>query len=135
MDRVQHDDRYLAFCLELVIGVRRPKFERLFPKSEAFLARRCPGPRFQLPGPNLHVDIRIGYDIAVPSRVLGRATLRRDNDVTAAVRSVKQWEYELIARFAAGGGQQQRRRCDLTPPRNCYFMHVPVGSAAREIAV
>src|ERR1700719_2212258 len=98
MDRVQHDHRYLAFGLELIIGVGWPKLERLFPKSEAFLARRCPGPRFQLLGPHLHFDIRIGDNIAVPSRVFGRAALRRDNDVTAAVRSVKQREYELIAR-------------------------------------
>ena len=73
MDRVQHDHRYLAFGLERVIGVGRPKFERLFPKSEAFIARRCPGPRLQLLGPDLHLDIRVGEDIAVPPRVLGRA--------------------------------------------------------------
>ena len=38
MDWIQHDHRYLALGLELIVGVRRPKFERLFPKSKAFLA-------------------------------------------------------------------------------------------------
>src|SRR6266550_6009448 len=42
MDWIQHDHRYLALGLELIVGVGRPKFEHLFPKSEAFLARRCP---------------------------------------------------------------------------------------------
>ena len=74
-DRVQHDHRYLAFGLELIIAVGRPKFERLFPKSETFLALRCPGPRHHLLGPDLYLDIRVGEDIAVPSRVLGRAAL------------------------------------------------------------
>ena len=39
LDWIQHDYRYLALGLELIVGVGRPKFERLFPKSEAFLAR------------------------------------------------------------------------------------------------
>jgi hypothetical protein len=33
MDRIQYDHRYLALGLELIVGVGRPKFERLFPKS------------------------------------------------------------------------------------------------------
>src|SRR5947199_10731553 len=53
----------------------------------------------------------------------------------AAVRSVKQREYELIARLAAAGGQQQRRRRDLASLGDGYLVHVPVGSAARKIAV
>ena len=66
-DRVQHDYRYLAFGLELIIGVRWPKFERFFPKLETFLALRCPGSRLHLLGPDLYLDIRVGEDIAVPS--------------------------------------------------------------------
>jgi hypothetical protein len=30
MDWIQHDHRYLALGLELIVGVGRPKFERLF---------------------------------------------------------------------------------------------------------
>jgi hypothetical protein len=75
MERVQHNHWNLAFGLELIVGIGRPKFERLFPKSDAFLAARCPSPRLQLLGPDLHLDIRVCEDIAVPSRVLGRAAL------------------------------------------------------------
>src|SRR5215510_3130728 len=60
MDWIQQDHRYLALGLELIVGVGRPKFERLFPKSEAFLARRCPGPRVHLLGPDLDSWSRLG---------------------------------------------------------------------------
>src|SRR5215470_4888927 len=125
MNRIQHDHRYLTLGLELIVGVGRPKFERFFPKSQAFLARRCPGPRIHLLGPDLYFDVGVRQNIAIPAWVLGRASLRGDDEVTATVRSVKQREYELIARLAAGRGQQQRRRRDLTSP-----VHMPVGSTA-----
>src|ERR1700734_2872588 len=133
--RVQHDDRYLAFGLERVIGVRRPEFERLLPKSRAFLARRCPGSRLQLLGPYLDLHIRVSEDVAVPPGVFGRTTLRSDDEVRVAVRSVIQREYELLAGLAASGGEQQRRRRNLTAPRQGRFLHVSVGPAAGEIAV
>jgi hypothetical protein len=75
MDWIQHDHRYLALGLELIVGVGRPKFERLFPKSEAFLARRCPGPRVHLLGPDLYFDVGVRHNIAIPPWVLGRASL------------------------------------------------------------
>ena len=80
--RVQYDYRYLALSLQLIVGIRRPKFERLFPKSGPLVAHSCPGPRLHLLGPGLDLDIRVGEDIAVPPRVFGRATLRRDYKVT-----------------------------------------------------
>src|SRR3984957_12828869 len=69
----------------------------------------------------------------MPSR-LGRAALRGDDEVTVAVRSVKQRKDELLARLAAGGGQQQCWRCDFAPSRHVYRVHVPLGPAAGEIA-
>ena len=75
MDRVQQNHWNLAFGLELIVGIGRPKLERLVPKAGAFLAARCSSPRLQLLGPDLHLDIRVREDIAVPSRVLGRAAL------------------------------------------------------------
>src|SRR4029077_21069113 len=69
----QHPD--LALGLELIVGVGRPKFERLFPKSEAFLARCCPGPCVHLLGPDLYFDVWVRENIAVPPWVLGRASL------------------------------------------------------------
>src|ERR1700733_1224353 len=134
MDGVQHDHWYLASGLELVICVRRPMLERLFPKSNTFITRRRPGPDLQLLGPDLHLDIRVGEDIAVPPRVLGRAALRGDDEVTVAVRSVKQRKDKLLPRLAAGGGQQQCWRGDFAPSRHVYRVHVPFGSAAGEIA-
>ena len=59
MDWIQHDHRYLALGLELIVGVGRPKFERLFPKSEAFLARRYPGPRVDLLGRDLYFNVGV----------------------------------------------------------------------------
>src|SRR3954453_14386910 len=75
MDGIQHNHRYLALGLELIVGVGRPNLERLFPKSEAFLARRCPGPRAHLLGPDLYFDIGVRQNIAIPPWVLGRAAL------------------------------------------------------------
>src|SRR5438445_6008793 len=75
MDWIQHDHRYLALGLKLIVGVGRPKFERLFPKSEAFVTRRCPGPRVHLLGPDLYFDVGVCENIAIPPRVLGRASL------------------------------------------------------------
>src|SRR5581483_9470194 len=97
MDRIQHDHRYLALGLELIVGVGRPEFECLFPKPGAFLARRCPGPRLHLLGPDLYFDVGIREDIAIPAGVFWRTSLGGDDEVTAALRSVKQREYELVA--------------------------------------
>src|SRR4030081_1883827 len=75
MDRIQHDHRYLALGLELIVGVGRPKFERLFPKPEAFLALRCPGPRVHLLGRDLYFNIGVRKNVAIPPWMLGRASL------------------------------------------------------------
>src|SRR5450755_4539339 len=75
LDWIQHDHRYLALGLELIVGVGRPKFQRLLPKSEPFLARRCSGPRFHLLGPDLHVDVGVRQNVAIPPWVLGCASL------------------------------------------------------------
>src|ERR1700749_1580723 len=102
MDRIQHDHWYLTLGLELVVRVRRPELERLFPKPVAFFARRCPGPRVQLLGPDLHFDVGVRENVLVPARVVRRAPLRGDDEVTAALRSIEQREYVLVAGLAAG---------------------------------
>src|SRR5205823_4964581 len=63
-DGVEHDHRDLALGLLLVIGVGRPELQRLFPQPRALLARGGPGPRLQLRGPDLHLDLRIGEKVA-----------------------------------------------------------------------
>src|ERR1700677_3488117 len=73
MNGVQDDYRYLAVGLERIVGIRRPELERLRPKSRAFVPRRRS--RLQLLGRDLHLDIRVGEDIAVPTGVFGRSAL------------------------------------------------------------
>src|SRR5579864_8664721 len=75
LDRIQHDHRYLAVGLELIVGVGWPEFERLRPKPEPLLARRCPGACFHLLGPDLYVDVGVRQNVAIPPWVLGRASL------------------------------------------------------------
>src|SRR5256885_181816 len=85
-DRVEHDDRDLALGLGLVIGVRRPEFERLLPQFCALRAGGGAGPRPHLRGADLHLDLGVGEEVAVPARMLRRAALRGDNDVAALTR-------------------------------------------------
>src|SRR5439155_22780984 len=80
-DGIQHDHRDLALGLLLVIGVGRPELERLFPQLCPLLARRGPGPRLHLRRPDLHVDLRVGEEVAVPAGMLRRAAFRGDHDV------------------------------------------------------
>ena len=82
MEGVEHHDRYLTLGLELIVGVGRPELERLFPKLDAFVARRCPRPRLQLPGTDLDLDIGLAEYIAIPAGVFGRAALLVDDDPT-----------------------------------------------------
>src|SRR5450432_1072281 len=70
LDWIQHDHRYLALGLELIVGVGRPKFERLFPKSETFLALRCPGQRVHLLGRDLYFNVGVRKNIAIPPWLL-----------------------------------------------------------------
>jgi hypothetical protein len=85
VDRIQHDHRDLPFGLELIIGVGWPKYERFFPKPGAFVAGCSPRPRLQLLGPDLYLDLGISENVAVPSRVFGRASLRGDYEETVSV--------------------------------------------------
>src|SRR3954454_24548942 len=75
MDWIQHDHRYPALSLELIVGIGRPEFERLFPKPKAFLALRRPGPRLHLLGPDLYLHVGVCKHVAIPAWVFGRASL------------------------------------------------------------
>src|SRR5215216_1240159 len=130
-DWIEHDDGDLALGLLLIVGVRRPEFQRLLPEAGALLARGGAGPRLHLLGADLHVDLRIGEEIAVPAGMLRRAAFRGDYDIAVAGRAVEQREDVLLARFAAGRRQKQRRHGDLGTARLGYLVHVPVGTAAR----
>src|ERR1700690_1266796 len=60
MNGVQDASRYLGVGFERIVGIRRPKLERLRPKSRAFGPCRRSRPRLQLLGRDLHLDIRVG---------------------------------------------------------------------------
>ena len=75
MDWIQHDHRYLALGLELIVGVGRPEFEPLFPKPEALLALRCAGPHAYLLGRDLYLNVWVRKNVAIPAGVLWRASL------------------------------------------------------------
>src|SRR6516225_11393178 len=102
VDGVQYDHRDLALGLLLVIGVRRPELERLWPQPRALLASGGAGPCLELLGADLHVDFRVREEIAVPAGVLRRAALRGDHDIALADFPVIQREDELLSRFSAG---------------------------------
>src|SRR5580700_8073256 len=87
---IQHDDRDLALGLLLVIGVGRPELERLLPQPRPLRAGRGPGPRLHLGGPDLHIDLRVGDEVAVPAGMLRRAALRGDDDIAVAGLAVEQ---------------------------------------------
>src|ERR1700730_17147471 len=110
-DGVQHDHRDLALGLLLVIGVGRPELQRLFPQPRALLARGGPGPRFDLCGPGLHVDLRVGEDVAVPAGVLRGAAFRGDHDIAIPGFPAEQREDESLSRLPAGRRQQQPSVC------------------------
>src|SRR6266496_3192513 len=105
-DGIQHDDRNLALGLLLIVGVGRPELQRRLPQPGALLAGGGPGPRLHLRRPDLHFDIRIGEDVAVPARVLWRAALRGDHEIAVAGLPVEERKDELLARFPPGRRQQ-----------------------------
>src|ERR1043166_4116712 len=114
VDRVEHDDRDLALGLLLVVGIGRPEFERLLPELRALGTGRGAGPRLHLLGADLHFDLGVGEEVAVPAGMLGRAALRGDDNVAAiAGVAVEQRKDELLAGFPAGRRQQQRRHGQL----------------------
>src|SRR5205085_10706976 len=135
-DGIEHDYRDLALGLLLVIGVGRPELERFFPQPRPLRAGRGAGPRLDLRGPDLHLDFGVGEEVAVPAGMLRRAAFRGDHDIAAiAGLAVEQREDELLARFAAGGCQQQRRDRHFRPARLGHLVQVPFRAAAGEIAV
>src|ERR1700740_1371107 len=86
-------------------GVGRPELGWLLPQPRALLAGGGPGPRLQLRGPDLHVNVRVGEDIAVPAGVCRRPAFRGDYDIAVADVPIKQREDELLSRLAAGRRQ------------------------------
>src|SRR5438876_9262455 len=121
---VQHDYRDLALGLALVIGVGWPELERLFPQPCPLLTGGGPGPCLHLRGPDLHFDLRVGEDVAVPAGMLRRAAFRRDHKIAVAGLPVEQREDEPLSRLPAGRRQQQRRYCDLRSARLGHLVHV-----------
>src|SRR4051812_5359833 len=82
---LEHDDRDLARRLLPVVVVRRPLLRSELPEPLALLALRRARPRCEHVVLHLNLDVGILREVAVPARVLGRAALRRNDDVTVAV--------------------------------------------------
>ena len=61
--------------------------------------------------PDLHFDVRIGENVAVPAGVLRGAAFRGDHDIAVAGLPVEQREDEPLARLPAGRRQQQPSGC------------------------
>src|SRR5690349_8386064 len=98
--RVEHDARDLALGLVLVVGIWRPEFERLLPEFGALRAGGGAGPRLHLFGADLHFDLGVGEEVAVPAGMLRRAALRGDDDIAAVAGvTVEQRKDELLAGF------------------------------------
>src|SRR5207302_8700600 len=91
-DGVEHDHRDLALGLALVIGIGRPELQCFFPQPRTLLARSGPGARLHLRGADLHVDLRVGEDVAVPAGMLRCAAFRGDDQVAVTGFPVKQRE-------------------------------------------
>jgi hypothetical protein len=84
-------------------GVACPLALRCGPRIAARAPHRGgPGTRLNLCGADLHVDVLIGEDIAVPAGVLRCAAFRGDHDVAIAGLPVVQREDELVSRLPAG---------------------------------
>src|SRR5437879_1289105 len=96
-NRIEHDDGNLALGLLLVIGVGRPEFERLLPQTRPLLAGGGAGPRLHLGGPDLHLDLRVGEQVAVPAGMLRRAAFRGDDNIAVAGLAVEQRKDEPLA--------------------------------------
>jgi hypothetical protein len=79
------------------------------PQRGALGAGGRAGASLQLPGADLHLDLRVGNEVAIPTGMRWRAALRGDDDIAVAVRPVKQGEDKPLTRFAAGRRQKQRR--------------------------
>src|SRR5215210_4954669 len=90
--RVEDDDRDLALGLLLVVGIGRPEFQRLLPEPGAFLAGCGAGAGLELLGADLHFDLGIGEEVAIPARVLRRAAFRGDDDIAVAGLPVEKRE-------------------------------------------
>jgi len=73
---------------------------------DALLACGGSGPRLHLRGPDLHFDVRVGEDVAVPAGVLRRAARRGDHEIAVAGFPVEEREDEPLPRFPAGRRQQ-----------------------------
>ena len=81
-DVIQHEDGDLALGLAAVIGVGRPEPQRLFPQPRALL---------HLCSADLHVDVRVGEDVAVPAGVLRCAAFRGDDEIAVTGFPEEEW--------------------------------------------
>ena len=104
---LEHDDRDLPVGLRLV-GRRRARSPAIAPTAARAPRRwRCVhGPRTV--AVTCISTSGVGVEVLVPAGILRRAALGRDDHVVVAVLAVDQRRRALLARLAAGRGEQQR---------------------------
>src|SRR5579884_295451 len=123
---LQHDDGNLAVRLALVRVVVRPDLVHHPPQPLALLARGGAGARTEAVAEDLHADLRILREVAIPAGVRRRAALGRDDHGVLPVHAVDQGRRRLPAGVPSGRRQQQDRRA--LPPL------VPLPSVSLAIA-
>jgi hydroxyacylglutathione hydrolase len=82
---LQHEHRDQARCPLLILGVRRVGRDGPLPPRGALVAGQFARRHLPLVGPVLHFHARVGAQVVVPERVLGRPALGRDCGVAAVV--------------------------------------------------
>src|SRR5207253_1593839 len=102
--------RILVLGPRLVLVVVRPLLRRELPEPLALLARRRAGAGREDVVLDLELDLRVLREIPVPAGMLGRAALRRDDDVLAVVLFVDQRRRPRLTRLAALRRQEERLR-------------------------
>ena len=102
---LQDEDRDLPVRLLLVVGVRRVRGDGPLPPLGLLRAGDLAGRHVLLDRAVLELDMRVGLDVVVPDRVLGRAAQRGDHRVTPVVLHPHQRGLAELAALRAPRGQ------------------------------
>src|SRR5438270_6828189 len=106
---VEDDDRDLAGGPALVVGKARHHLRLGCEEALVLLAGRDARRGDELLAQDLHRDLRIGDQVVVPARILGRAALGGDDHVVVAGSREGEGVLATLAGLGAGGGQDQDR--------------------------
>src|SRR5438067_36192 len=106
---LEHDHRDLAVGLRLVLVIVRPDLVHQPPQSVA-LAFGGARAGVELVALDLHLDLGVLRQVAIPAGIVRRAALRRHDDGVVAVELVDEWRRVLLTGLAAGRRKQEDSR-------------------------